>query len=156
MTTPYDIKLLKDRSLFPIFVREHVRYRDLDTNGHVNSAVFVTYLEQARGRARRTIGGRPAETNSVVGRQLINYFQELKYPGKLDIGTAIVHISRSTWTWGNAVFKGDVCHATGEVTMVLIDRTTKRAAEIPHEFRERLEKLRLRKTDNPLILTEEP
>ena len=27
-----------------------VRYRDLDTLGHVNNAVYATYLEQARTR----------------------------------------------------------------------------------------------------------
>ena len=28
--------------------REHVRFRDLDTMGHINNAVFSTYIEQAR------------------------------------------------------------------------------------------------------------
>ena len=29
-------------------IREHVRFRDCDAMGHVNNAVFSTYLEQAR------------------------------------------------------------------------------------------------------------
>ena len=52
MTAAYDIKQLKDYSLFPIMVQENMRYRDLDTNGHMNNAVFATYFELARGRAR--------------------------------------------------------------------------------------------------------
>jgi acyl-CoA thioester hydrolase len=33
---------------FPFVHREIVRFRDLDGMGHVNNAVFSTYLEQAR------------------------------------------------------------------------------------------------------------
>ena len=33
---------------FPFVHRETVRFRDLDGMGHVNNAVFSTYLEQAR------------------------------------------------------------------------------------------------------------
>lgn len=154
MTTDYNIKQLKDISLFPAIVKENMRFRDLDGNAHVNNAVYATYLELARGRTRRMhLGPRPPGTASVVGRQLINYLQELNYPGVLDIGTAIVNISRSTWTWGHGIFKNGVCHATGEVTMVLIDKSTKRAAEITPEFRASLETLRFRKTESPLIIT---
>jgi len=33
---------------FPWIQREHVRFRDCDAMGHVNNAVYSTYLEQAR------------------------------------------------------------------------------------------------------------
>jgi Thioesterase-like superfamily len=33
---------------FPFVHRETVRFRDLDGMGHVNNAVYSTYLEQAR------------------------------------------------------------------------------------------------------------
>jgi acyl-CoA thioester hydrolase len=33
---------------FEFVYREQVRFRDLDAMGHVNNAVFLTYLEQAR------------------------------------------------------------------------------------------------------------
>ncbi len=35
-------------SSFPFRHRETVRFRDLDALGHVNNAVYLTYLEQAR------------------------------------------------------------------------------------------------------------
>jgi acyl-CoA thioester hydrolase len=34
--------------VFPFVQREHVRFRDCDAMGHVNNAVYSTYLEQAR------------------------------------------------------------------------------------------------------------
>jgi acyl-CoA thioester hydrolase len=33
---------------FPFVHRETVRFRDVDALGHVNNAVYLTYLEQAR------------------------------------------------------------------------------------------------------------
>lgn len=156
MTTAYDIKQLKDYAMFPIMAQENMRYRDLDINGHMNNAVYATYFELARGRARRArLGPRPPGTASVVGRQLLIYHQELKFPAILHVGAGIVHITRSTWTWGNAVFNNGSCHATGEVTMIMVDTKTRKATEIPPEFRANLEALRLRKTDNPIIISDD-
>ena len=71
MTIAYDIKLLKDITLFPVIVRENMRFRDTDGNGHVNNAVYATYLELARGRTRRQLlSARPAGTASVVAQHL--------------------------------------------------------------------------------------
>ena len=53
----------------------------------------------------------------------------------------------------NAVFKDGICYATGEVTLVMISKATKRSAEIPRDIRHKLEALRLHKTDKPIILT---
>ena len=33
---------------YPFSTRERVRFRDCDSMGHVNNAVFSTYLEEAR------------------------------------------------------------------------------------------------------------
>ncbi len=41
---------------FPFVHRERVRFRDLDALGHVNNAVFATYLEQARIEYLRELG----------------------------------------------------------------------------------------------------
>jgi Thioesterase-like superfamily len=43
--------------LTPIFIhRLEVRFRDCDPMGHVNNAVYLTYLEQARFSHWRAIG----------------------------------------------------------------------------------------------------
>jgi acyl-CoA thioester hydrolase len=41
---------------FPFVVRERVRLRDIDSFGHVNNAVYSTYLEQARLHALGALG----------------------------------------------------------------------------------------------------
>lgn len=53
-----------------------VRWRDMDAFGHVNHAVFLTYLEEARDAAiRQVLGG----AGYVMARLTIDYRQELRH-----------------------------------------------------------------------------
>ncbi len=52
----------------------HIRWRDVDSYGHVNNAVYLTYLEEARDRwAETTLPG----TDFVIVRIAIDYRREL-------------------------------------------------------------------------------
>jgi len=52
-----------------------IRWRDVDNYGHVNNAVYLTYLEEARDRwARETLGPR---VDFVIVRIAIDYRREL-------------------------------------------------------------------------------
>ena len=62
-------------------------------------------------------------------------------PPKYEIGTNILRIGRSSYTFGNAVFHDDVCVATSEATSVMIDRATGKSIPLPAEFRESLQAL---------------
>ena len=145
----FDAELLKKRAVFPVFTQENVRQRDLDSQGHVNNAVYVTYFEIGRGAARREAtrdgAGRPPEATGVVARQVINYHRPVLYPASLDIGTGIIRIGRSSYVYGVAVFQGELCMATGEVTQVLIERATGRSMPIPDGYRRSLETILLLK-----------
>ena len=51
-----------------------IRWRDVDSYGHVNNAVYLTYLEEARDRwVEETLPG----TNFVIVRIAIDYRREL-------------------------------------------------------------------------------
>jgi acyl-CoA thioester hydrolase len=52
-----------------------IRWRDVDNYGHVNNAVYLTYLEEARDRwVRETLG---PEVDFVIVRNAIDYRREL-------------------------------------------------------------------------------
>ena len=51
-----------------------IRWRDVDSYGHVNNAVYLTYLEEARDRWVETT---LPETNFVIVRIAIDYRREL-------------------------------------------------------------------------------
>jgi acyl-CoA thioester hydrolase len=52
-----------------------IRWRDVDDYGHVNNAVYLTYLEEARDRWVRDALG--PEVNFVIVRIAIDYRREL-------------------------------------------------------------------------------
>lgn len=56
-----------------------LRWRDMDAYGHVNHAVFLTYLEEARGAAyRHALRGVAGAAGFVVARVAIDYRRELR------------------------------------------------------------------------------
>ena len=57
-------------------VRIPIRWRDVDAYGHVNNAVFLNYLEEARDRLVETLFGERA-WDFVVVRVAIDYRSEL-------------------------------------------------------------------------------
>jgi acyl-CoA thioester hydrolase len=53
-----------------------IRWRDVDAYGHVNNAVFLTYLEEARDRLVESLFGEAA-WDFVIARVAIDYRSEL-------------------------------------------------------------------------------
>ncbi|GIU99051.1 MAG: thioesterase [Actinomycetota bacterium] len=61
-------------------VRLQIRWRDMDAYGHVNNAVYLTYLEEARDAwVQRVLGPVSEDTwHFVLARVAIDYRRELK------------------------------------------------------------------------------
>jgi acyl-CoA thioester hydrolase len=57
-------------------VRIPIRWRDVDAYGHVNNAVFLNYLEEARDRLVSSLFGE-ASWDFVIARVAIDYRSEL-------------------------------------------------------------------------------
>lgn len=146
--TPFDPKLLKDRSIYPTSVQENVRNRDCDSQRHVNNAVYATYFEIGRGAARRVATKNhsvlPEGAGSVVVQQIINYHVSIPHPAVIDIAAGIMRIGRSSFTYGLGIFWKDQCAASGEVTIAMIDRATGKSMAIPDYYRAQLETIMLR------------
>ena len=56
----------------------HVRWRDTDAQGHVNTAVFLTYLEEGRDAFYTQVLG--ADPNYVVARIEVDLRAEVRHP----------------------------------------------------------------------------
>jgi acyl-CoA thioester hydrolase len=113
---------------YPHRVKEIIRYSDLDPQGHVNNAVFATYFESGRVAMFRNRDhgiGVPNATYVLV-RQEIDFLRELRWPGDVEVGTALAKIGRSSFTLVQAIFHGAVCAAAGRATLVMLDTGTRR------------------------------
>ncbi|MBX6369484.1 MAG: acyl-CoA thioesterase [Rhodospirillales bacterium] len=134
---------LTKRETFRQWTYDKLRYCDTDRQGHVNNAVFATFCET--GRVAFLYNPEdpfaPPGTEFVIVRLTLDFRAELRYPGRVDIGTRLLSIGRSSFRVAHGIFKDDTCHATAEAVMVLFDGKTRRAVPIPESLRARLEAL---------------
>jgi acyl-CoA thioester hydrolase len=121
---------------YPHRVTDIVRYADLDPQGHVNNAVFATYFETGRVALFRlpdlSIG--VPDATFVLVRSETDFLRELRWPGTVEIGSAIAAFGRSSFTVAQVVFRDGACIAAGRAIMVCIDSRTRRSRLLPEEI----------------------
>ena len=93
-------------SSYPIHVELQTRWRDLDAFGHVNNAVFATYIETARGTLFKkwNLPFDGKGQSLIVASITINYHQQLKHPTDIIIGQKIIRIGNSSFDVESALF----------------------------------------------------
>jgi acyl-CoA thioester hydrolase len=125
---------------FPHQVRDIVRFRDMDAQRHVNNAVYSTYFETGRVAMFRqpdlSIGA--ANATFVLARAEIDFLRELHWPGDLIVGTALKRFGKRSFVVAQAVFQGETCIATGDFTMVTLNKETREPIPLPPEVIARL------------------
>jgi acyl-CoA thioester hydrolase len=129
-----------DRSSYRHWIKDHVRFADLDPLGHCNHAVISGFFESSRVALFEAAGHRLGEHGrslSIV-RLVIEFRRELLYGARVRVGARVLKLGRTSVTLGGAVFDGDQCAATAEVVGVLIDLETRRPTEVPADLREQL------------------
>ncbi|MCQ4159712.1 acyl-CoA thioesterase [Roseomonas sp. GC11] len=131
-----DARLLL-REIYPLWAEDRVRFGDTDRLGHVNNAAYATYFETARVELMQRLLSGP-ESYFVLARIAIDYRAELRELGPIGIGSVITGLGRSSFTTGQAVFQGDLCAATAEGVVVLVDAATRRATPLPETLRQAL------------------
>ena len=121
-----------------------LRYADTDRQGHVNNAIFATMCES--GRAAMLYDGErlmaPEGTQFVIARLVLDFIDELHWPGVVDIGTRVKRIGRSSMTLEQGLFEDGRCVGTAETVIVLTDQTTRKSTPLPGEIVSVLEGLR--------------
>ena len=131
---------------YPHRAAETIRFGDLDPQGHVNQAVFLTYFESGRVGMFRDpdLGiGVPGITYVMV-RMEVDYIKELHWPGNLEIGTGVAEFGRSSFKAAQVIFHDGVCGAAGLATLVCMDLKTRKATPLPQAAIERLSQWRIR------------
>ena len=128
---------------FPIRVPDTIRFADMDRQGHVNNAVYPTYFETGRvGVIYDPQEGLQVEgCTTVLARIEIDFMRELRWPGTVEVGTAIAEIGRSSYVFTQAIFHDGACAARARSTMVVIDRATRKARPLPPELVARLKRM---------------
>lgn len=125
---------------YGVHTRDKVRYGDTDRQGHVNNAVFATFLETGRVEVLYDPEEPLADEGAsfVIARLALDFRAEIHWPGEVEIGTRIQHVGRSSITLEQALFQGETCVATAETVIVQMDDSTRRSRPLRAETVERL------------------
>jgi acyl-CoA thioester hydrolase len=119
--------------------RIEIRWRDLDALGHVNNAVYATYLEECRDEwAVRALGGVGDPWEWVVVRVAIDFRSELTQSDDVVVvSVALVRIGTSSLTLREEIRKLDgTLSAEAEAVIVARSRETGRSRALTDAERE--------------------
>ena len=137
-------KRLQDRSIYPHWCTDTVRFSDQDGAGHVNNVAICAYLETARLTFIRDVGMMARAGDGVRGisaGMTVSFLAESHWPGQVELGTGVLRLGSSSLTVASGVFKDGTCIAAAEMTVVRLQGAT------PHPLddglRTKLEKYRL-------------
>jgi acyl-CoA thioester hydrolase len=116
--------------------RETVRFRDVDAMGHVNNAVYSTYLEQAR-IAFLSPGGAEVE-NMILARLEIDFRSPAKSGETLEITVTPTSVGTKSFRLAYVISAPDRVVAEAQSVIVAYDYQHGRSMEIPDEWQERV------------------
>lgn len=131
----------------PIFVhRLEVRFRDCDSLGHVNHAVFFTYFEEARFALWKALKlrGFDAETaprqGVILARAECDYRAQARFGDLLEVRLALAATGRTSFTYEYEIVDvpGGRLIASGKTVQVMYDYAAGRPVEIPADLRPKL------------------
>jgi acyl-CoA thioester hydrolase len=130
--------------------RLQVRFRDCDPLGHVNNAVYLTYLEQARLILwRRQIGltwstraaqGRPRGEGFILARAEVDFRAQVHAGDELEVRMSLGRFGRSSATYEYEVAQtssGEIV-ATAKTVQVWFDYDRGVSVPISEELRQKL------------------
>ena len=121
-----------------------VRYRDLDPQGHVNNAVYLTYLESARIGYYQQVGiyhpDQTLLTGMVVVRNEIDYLAPIQLGMKLRVGLRAARLGTKSITFDFQMESESdgTPIARGKSVMVTYDNAAEQGIPIPQEWREKI------------------
>jgi acyl-CoA thioester hydrolase len=122
---------------FPFVHRERVRFRDLDGMGHVNNAVFSTYLEQARlawfGEADRL-----PLADVILARTEIDFRSPVAVGETVEIGVRPSRLGTKSFELEYELQSGGRLVAEAKSVLVGYDYTRDESVPIPERWRRRL------------------
>lgn len=128
---------------FPLRTYDKLRYADTDRQGHINNAVFATMLETGRAELLYAPGDAMFDSGCafVIASLRLDFLGEIRWPGRVEIGTRVSRIGNSSFTLEQALFQDERCAATGEAVIVQMNEATRRSQRLADKLIRRLAEL---------------
>ena len=125
---------------FPFVHRERVRFNDLDGFGHVNNAVYLTYLEEARNALLRHLGlaRGVGEITMILARCEIDFRAQVEVGDEVEIGVRPARLGTKSFDLEYELRVGERVVAEARTVLVGYDYAANASIEIPDEWRRSL------------------
>ena len=117
---------------YPYVHRERVRFRDCDAMGHVNNAVFSTYLEESR------IGVLGDLIDFILARVEIDFRSELRMGEEVEVRTHCSRIGTKSFDLEHVISAAGRVVAEAKSVLVSYDYERGESIPVPDDLRERL------------------
>ena len=127
---------------FPFVHRELARFSDLDPMGHVNNAVYLTWIENARIEFLRHLGAftKPdtTEMTMILARAELDFRAPLGFGDEIAIGVRTGRLGTKSFDLEYELRCGDRVVAQAKTVLVAYDYEAKESREIPDAWRRQL------------------
>jgi acyl-CoA thioester hydrolase len=119
---------------------ERVRFRDLDPMGHVNNAVFLTYLEQARVALFFELGAATGleEMNMIVARVEIDFKAPVRLGQEVEISVRASRFGTKSFDLDYELRVEGELVAEAKSVQVAYDYDRREPVPVPEDWREKL------------------
>jgi acyl-CoA thioester hydrolase len=134
---------LADRGIYGFATSEHLRFADLDANGHINNGSFMELMENARVSYLRQIvrSGLP-RFRLVIGRIEVDFKRQMFFPGTATACARLVEAHERKVVIGQALFDGEGhCTSVQKVIMVSLNEETHRSTPFEPVVRAALDRI---------------
>ncbi len=126
-----------------------VRFRDCDPLGHVNNAVYLTYLEQARFTLWRAQFGFLANAATEFGKRGagfilakadVDFTAQARYGDELEVRVALDSVRRSSFTYVYEIVKVETQEVVmrGVTVQVRFDYDSQEPVAVDDDLRQKL------------------
>jgi len=137
----------QSRSTFKVFRPISTRWEDNDVYGHINNAVYYSYIDTAVNAHLIEQGVLDIHAGTTIGLVIenhCNFFAPLAFPQTLDAGIRVAKIGKSSVRYEVGLFAQgeDLCAALGHFIHVYVHAHDRRpVSHLPPELQNVLEKL---------------
>lgn len=119
-----------------------IRYGDLDPQGHVNNARYLTFFEQARVKYFRELGLFDGQSFMDLGVILastqIDYYAPIHYDNQIRVGVRVSRLGRKSFDVEHRIdlITTEELLADGKAVLVTYDYRAGKSITIPDRWRE--------------------
>lgn len=123
-------------------IRLPVRFRDVDSLGHVNNAVYFTYMEQARTEFWMHLFGLDSlsQISFIVAHAECDFRVPAQFQDELEVSIRTSSIGNSSFVWEYEIknAKTGQLMANGKTIQVYYDYGLQKGLPVPPEIRSKL------------------